>query len=45
MPVMYRYKDNVLAISYFVDGDIYTVILRKRSDGFIEAITSEVVGQ
>lgn len=44
MHVMYLYKDNVLAISYFVDGDIYTVILRKRSDGFIEAITLEVVG-
>ena len=44
MPVMYLYKDNILAISYFVDWDIYTTILRKRSDGLIESITSEVVG-
>ena len=44
MPVMYLYKDNILAISYFVDGDIYTIILHKRSDGLIESITSEVVG-
>ena len=28
----------------FVDGEINTIILRKRSDGLIEAVTSEVVG-
>ena len=44
MTVLYLYKDNILAISYFVDGEINTVILRKRSDGLIEAVTSEVVG-
>lgn len=44
MPVMYLYKDNILAISYFVDGDIYTIILRKRNDGFIEVFSSEIVG-
>lgn len=44
MPVMYLYKDNIFAISYFVYGDIYTIILRKRNDGFIEVFSSEIVG-
>ena len=47
MPVMFLYKDNILAISYIVDGEVdsaNTIILRKRSDGLIEAVTSEVVG-
>ena len=44
MTVLYLYKDNILAIIYFVDGEINTIILRKRSDGLIEAVTSEVVG-
>ena len=47
MPVMFLYKDNILAISYIIDGEVdsaNTIILRKRSNGLIEAVTSEVVG-
>lgn len=47
IPVMFLYKDNILAVSYIIDGEVdsaNTIILRKRSDGLIEAVTSEVVG-
>ena len=47
MTVLYLYKDNMLVISYIIDGEVdsaNTIILRKRSDGLIEAVTSEVVG-
>lgn len=46
-PVLFLYKDNILVISYIIDGEVnsaYTRILRKRSDGLIEAMVSEVVG-
>ena len=47
IPVLFLYKDNILAISYIIDGEVdsaNTIILRKRSDGLIEAVTLEVVG-
>ena len=47
IPVLFLYKDNMLVISYIIDGEVdsaNTIILRKRSDGLIEAVTSEVVG-
>lgn len=46
-PVLFLYKDNILAISYIIDGEVdsaNTIILRKRSDGLIEAMVLEVVG-
>lgn len=47
IPVLFLYKDNMLVISYIIDGEVdsaNTILLRKRSDGLIEAVTSEVVG-
>lgn len=41
----YAYKNNIAAISFFNRKGIEdTAIFRKRSDGLIEAVTSEVVG-